>query len=365
MWRNHGEMDELAGVDFSQRIVLYQSGARSMKALVFCSVALAFVLGNASAQDTAEPVPPEPTTTRMETLVVSGNQPGPGMWRVSNGDHDLWILGTLSPLPKRMQWESGKVERLVARSQELLAQPSVTVNADVGFFGRLALIPTALRARNNPDGKPLQEHVSDALYQRWLVLKNRYLGRSKSVEKRRPIMAATMLYEKALDDNALSEKDRVWPVLRKSAKRNKVPITVPMVTIEIANPKATLKEFAKTALDDEACFATMLERLETDMGNMKARANAWAVGDVPALIALPHPDQRSVCGDAVLTTAIAEKQGMADLREQMRVRWLQAADAALLKNESTVAVMAIESLLGDNGFLVALRERGYAVVAPE
>jgi len=336
-----------------------------MKALAFCSAMLMFALGNASAQETADPVPPEPAIARMETLVVSGNQPGPGLWRVSRDDHDLWILGTVSPLPKRMQWESGKVERLVARSQELLAQPSVTVSAKVGFFARLALIPTALRARNNPDGKPLQEQVSASLYQRWLVLKKRYLGRNRSIEKRRPIMAATKLYEEALDDNKLSERTRIWSVLRKSAKRNKVTITVPMVTIEIADPKAALKEFATTTLEDEACFETTLTRLETDMENMKARANAWAVGDVQALIDLPHPDQRGVCADALLATAVAEKRGMSDLRAQLRARWIEAADAALLKNESTVAVMAVESLLGDDGILAALRERGYRVQAPE
>ncbi|PIQ38685.1 MAG: TraB/GumN family protein [Lysobacterales bacterium CG17_big_fil_post_rev_8_21_14_2_50_64_11] len=341
------------------------SGKPIMKDRLPCALCLVLGLGHAMAQDAAPPAAPEPATTRMATLVVSGKQPGPGLWRVSKDDHDLWILGTLSPLPKRMQWESGKVERLLARSQELLAQPAVTVNAKVGFFARLALIPTALRARNNPDGRPLRDQVSPSLYARWLALKQRYIGRSKSIEKRRPIMAAKALYEEALDDNTLSEKNRVWPVLVKAAKKRKLTITVPTVSIQIADAKATLKEFAKTALDDETCFATTLERLETDMDNMKARANAWAVGDVPALIALPHPDQRGACDDALLATAIAEKQGMADLREQVRTRWLQAADAALLKNESTVAVMAIESLLGDDGFLAALRERGYDVVAPE
>lgn len=335
-----------------------------MKNLAACLIALA-ALGPATAQAATEPATAVPTTTRMQTLVVSGKQPGPGLWRVSRADHDLWILGTLSPLPKRIQWESGKVERLLARSQELLGQPTVSVNAKIGFFARLGLIPTALRARNNPDGKPLKEQVSPALYARWLPLKQRYIGRSNAIEKRRPIMAATKLFAEALDDNKLSEKSRVWPVLRKVAKKHKLTITVPMVTIDIADAKATMKELAKTVLDDEACFATTLERLETDMGNMKARANAWAVGDVQTLIDLPHPDQRGVCADALLASAIAEQQGMADLREQLTARWLQAAEAALLNNESSVAVVAIESLLGDEGLLALLGERGYRVAAPE
>jgi hypothetical protein len=37
-------------------------------------------------------------------VVVSGAQPGPGLWKVAKGDHVMWVLGTQSPLPKHMQW---------------------------------------------------------------------------------------------------------------------------------------------------------------------------------------------------------------------------------------------------------------------
>src|SRR3546814_17556455 len=96
-----------------------------------------------------------------------------------------------------MQWESGKVQRLVAQAQELLAEPSVSVHAKLGFFSRLALIPTALRARNNHDGRSLQQPLSPETYQSWLVLKKRYIGRTRSVEKRRPILAANHLFAEA------------------------------------------------------------------------------------------------------------------------------------------------------------------------
>lgn len=336
-----------------------------MKSRLLCFAALVSVLGTAGAQDVAGAAAPELAPTRMETLVVSGRQPGPGLWRVSSGDHDLWILGTLSPLPKRMQWEAGKVQRLLAQAQELLAPPSVMVNAKLGFFSQLALIPTALRARNDPAGRSLQQQLPAETYQRWLVLKKRYIGRSKSVEKRRPILAANQLFDEALDDSDLSSKERVWPVLRKTAKKAKVPITSTQVTIEISDPKKTFREMAKAPIDDVACFEATLERLETDMDSMKARANAWAVGDVATLVALPHVDAERACVEAVLTTEIAARQGVSDLPEQMRQRWLQAADAALAKNASTVAVLPIENLLREDGLLAALRERGYSVVAPE
>ncbi|HEU4602733.1 MAG TPA: TraB/GumN family protein, partial [Steroidobacteraceae bacterium] len=89
----------------------------------------------------------------VEQLLVTGEQPGPGLWKVSKGDHVLWILGSSSPVPKRMQWHSKEVEEVIAESQEVIG--SVQVKIDIGFFRGLLLLPSALGARKNPDGKEL------------------------------------------------------------------------------------------------------------------------------------------------------------------------------------------------------------------
>jgi hypothetical protein len=40
--------------------------------------------------------------TELDQVLVTGEQPGPGLWKVSKDDHVLWILGTLAPLPQKM-----------------------------------------------------------------------------------------------------------------------------------------------------------------------------------------------------------------------------------------------------------------------
>ena len=42
----------------------------------------------------------------LDEVLVTGERPGPAMWKVSKGDHTLWIMGTLSPLPSKMTWRS-------------------------------------------------------------------------------------------------------------------------------------------------------------------------------------------------------------------------------------------------------------------
>ncbi len=88
----------------------------------------------------------------LETLVVTGVQPGPGLWRVSHEGNVLWILGTVSPLPAKMEWQSAEVEAVIADSQQVLLPPSVTMSAEVGLFRSLALAPSALKAMRMPMG---------------------------------------------------------------------------------------------------------------------------------------------------------------------------------------------------------------------
>src|SRR6185312_1379732 len=87
---------------------------------------LALTVLMASAPLRAAPPPPSSTNVAdLPAVLVTGVQPGPGMWRVSRDGHELWILGTLSPLPRGMTWQSREVESVIASAQEILLPPSV------------------------------------------------------------------------------------------------------------------------------------------------------------------------------------------------------------------------------------------------
>lgn len=300
----------------------------------------------------------------MDTIVVSGVQPGPGLWKVSKGDHTLWILGTLSPLPKNMTWLARDTEAIVAQSQEVIAPPSVKFNSGLGMFRTMLLIPTALKARKNPDGKTLQEVVPADLYTRWTALKARYIGRDSGVESWRPIFAAQELYEAAMRKSGLSQKGVVWPVVEKAAKKNNVPIVETKLELTIEDPKTALKEFASNSLNDTDCFAKTLTRIEGDIEAMKARGNAWAVGDMDTLRALPQDDQYKACMDALAATSVFTRLGLSELRTRVVQVWLQRAEEALNKNPVTFATLPVGKLIEAEGYLAALKAKGYVVEAP-
>lgn len=329
--------------------------------------AVLLLVSTALAQPAAhaqQAAPPAGDIRDLDTLVVTGEQPGPGMWKVVRGGHVLWILGTLSPLPKDMTWLSRDVEAAIAESEEVIAPPSVNFGTELGMLRTMMLIPTALKARKNPDGKTLQEIVPADLYARWLTLKARYIGRDGGVEKWRPIFAAQELYEAAIRQSGMTLKGVVQPVVEKTAKQHGVPIVEARVTVKIEDPKAALKEFSASALDDRECFAKTLSRIEGDLESMRARGNAWAVGDIASLRTLPQGDQYRTCLEALATTGVAKRLGFGDLRERVTATWLERAQDSLAKNRSTFATLPVSDLLERGGLLDRLREQGYTVEDP-
>ena len=80
----------------------------------------------------------------LEPIVVSGVQPGPGLWEVRRDGHVLWVLGVLSPVPKDIEWQTAEVAQRIGESRQVLDMPSAVFDADVGFFGRIALVGRAI-----------------------------------------------------------------------------------------------------------------------------------------------------------------------------------------------------------------------------
>jgi hypothetical protein len=109
----------------------------------FPKLGFSIFLGSAVIGATSTAATP-PGQAILEEVLVTGERPGPEMWRVSKGSHDLWILATLDPLPKKMFWRSRLVEKRISSSQLVLAPPDVMV--DIHFFGNPAYQDALVRA---------------------------------------------------------------------------------------------------------------------------------------------------------------------------------------------------------------------------
>jgi hypothetical protein len=332
----------------------------SSRTFLSALVALLPFLVDAQSRDDAVQEAP------LEEVLVTGQQPGPGLWKVTRPDdakgHVLWILGNYSPLPKKLSWRSTELEAVLAQSQAVLAP--VSVSASAGPLGGITLLPTLIGVRDNPGGQKLQDVVPPDLYARWLPLKARYLGRDEGVESWRPIFAAQELYRAALKQKSLVPYDGIWPAVEKLARKAKVPIVETEIELKVEKARASIKEFKTTPLDDVECFARTLQRLESDLDLMRERANAWAVGDVAQLRALAPIERASACIGVVLESSFMQQRGYGDVLVRAKSAWVAAIEQALVKYPSSVTVLAVDEILKPNGYVAELRQRGYEIQEP-
>lgn len=331
---------------------------------LLCAVLAMCLMPALAGAQTAAPAPAA-SVTELEAVTVSGVQPGPGLWQVRRGDHVLWILATLSPLPQKMQWQTGDVERAIAASQVVLGAPTVKVDTKVGFFGKLFLLPALFSARKNPDGARLVDLVSADDYAQWQAMKAKYIGRDGRVERWRPLFAALELYRKALKKSGLDSKASVTDTVRGLARRHNVPLTKVAYHVEMDDLRGAIKAFTRSGPNDLDCFHRAVTGLEAELPLIRARANAWATGDIDALRTLPPDGARQVCLDAITEAGFARQLGLNDLPARVRDTWLAAADKALAEYPQSFAMLPLEALIGPHSTLAQLQARGYTVTAPD
>jgi len=306
-----------------------------------------------SAASAQEPAAGEP----VQEIDVTGVRPGPNLWRVSRGDHVLWLLGTLDPLPKRMVWRSREVEQVIAQAQEVLPS-SPDVSASIGPISLIRLYLQYRRTQRIPEKGDLRESLPPALYARFSALKLRYDRHDRKIEEMRPMFAALRLYERAIDASDLTSRNDIEREVVRLARKHHVSIH--RTAVHLSDPRGVLTEVGEIPPAAQiACLEATLERLEDDLGPMQVRARAWALGDVDTLRRLPYPKQRAIC-----TTTVASSPRIKVLMARAASDWEAALEDALAKNRTTLATKPMYDLIGAGGTLATLRAKGYAVEGP-
>ena len=310
-----------------------------------------------------EPVTDGRILDRVE--VVAGVQPGPRLWRVRKGDHVLHVLATVSPLPSGMTWDADYVQGVIARSQEYILPPNLSISANIGLFKGLTLLPALRRTMKNPDGKTLKDVLPPALYARFSVARQRYLPRDRGIEGKRPFVAGEQLYQAALKQNGLGGRSIVTPVLNDAVKRHGLKTTTTGISLKLDDPKAAMVEVQRGHFDDVRCLRQTLDSMDRELPVVARRANAWATGDIATLRALAgKAGSDGDCLSAVTEMDFARKRGIGNVPQRLRAQWLVAAEAALSRNASTFAMMPLEQVVGPDNDLDMLRAKGYEVIEP-
>jgi uncharacterized protein YbaP (TraB family) len=262
-----------------------------------------------------------------------------------------------------VKWRSRQVEDVIAHAQEVIFGESVQPQ-NIGIFRGLLLLRSVMKLRYNPDKAVLKDLLPPERYERWLVLRKKYFDDDDGYERVRPMFIAMQLTGTAAREAGLGQEGGLARMVATTAKKHNVPVREAELKMEIADPKKAIRDFAATPRDKELeCFNETLDNLDSDLEKSKARAVAWAVGDIEVFRELPVPVSQRVCLEA-MTSAPDLQDEFTKVKDGLSDAWIWEVQKAVELNAVTLAVTSLDDVLSPTGRLARLRERGYTIEAP-
>jgi uncharacterized protein YbaP (TraB family) len=318
--------------------------------LVFACAAALLAIG-------AEPAPTPPASnapvqdwTNVEVVVVTPDHPGPAMWHVAKGQSEVWIIPTVSPTPKDLQWDSTEVQSLLKGAKGVILPP----RASLGLFeGVWFWITGGLDVLKQPEGTKLESTLPPPLKARFVAAYTRFGQESDHYEDWLGGVAALQLegdYYKFAD---FTPNRGPVSTIQSLASRAGVP----------AHPTATypamdvIKDVPKmSAAAHINCLNWALEDIDNFSAHAAAAAQAWAKGDVAGM--------KAHYSETKLDACLAQNAAYTRLRETANRDMTNAIIAALAKPGVTLAVMPMGFFLRKGGVLERLEAAGLTVTGP-
>jgi uncharacterized protein YbaP (TraB family) len=326
-----------------------RAGARRARsaAVWIISAAVLMAGGLPVAAGRADEPPPV-----IDELTVTGERTGPGMWHVHHGAANLWILGSMSPLPKGITWRSKQLEQILDSTNQIV----VPKPFEIGIARVLWLLITERDLLMVHGGKRLKDVMPPDLHARFALQRAKYKADSDKWERYRPIIAAAFLQQAAFHQVGLSTRLDLGAAVRMLAKKHHVRVE----ELKIAGVHDVLGALkTMPPATENSCVEASLVTVEKDLPRLVERARAWATGDVERIERLHEPSEVDAC-----RAALDEGAGASDLIALVRRTWLDSLEKYLRSGGVTVAVVNMDMLLEKGGLLDELRAKGYDIDSP-
>jgi uncharacterized protein YbaP (TraB family) len=288
----------------------------------------------------------------LDEIVVTAERAGPGMWHVHRGAANVWILGSISPLPRDITWRSKQVESVLESTSQVLVQKPL----EISIPRILWMLIADRKYLMIGGGKRLKDVLPPDLYRRFTAQRSNVGEDADKWERYRPIIAVAFLQRAAFHQVNLSMRLDLGAALRALAKKHGVRIE----EIKVAGVSDML-EALKTmpAATERTCVEASLTTIESGLPRLVDRAQAWAVGNVERIENLPELKDVDAC-----RTALDAGKGALDVIGRIRQTWLENIEKYLRSAGTTIAVVNLDMLLERGGLLDQLRAKGYEIDAP-
>src|SRR5580704_12527100 len=301
----------------------------------------------AAAACRADQLPPA-----LDEIVVTAERAGPGMWHVHRGDANVWILGSISPLPRDITWRSKQVESVLESTSQVLVQKPIEISVPRILWMLIADRKYLMVG----GGKKLKDVLPPELHARFAAQRSKVTDDADKWERYRPIIAVAFLQQAAFHQVNLSMRLDLGAAMRALAKKHGVRIE----EIKVAGVSDML-EALKTMppATERICVEASLSTVESGLPRLVDRAQAWSSGNVERIENMPELKQVDACRNA-----LDAGKGAVDVISRIRQTWLENIEKYLRSAGTTIAVVNLDLLLERGGLLDQLRAKGYEIDAP-
>jgi uncharacterized protein YbaP (TraB family) len=292
------------------------------------------------------------TPAPLDEIVVTAERTGPGMWHVHRGAASVWLLGSISPLPRDITWRSKQVESVLESTSQVLVQKPLEISVPRILWMLIADRKLLMVG----GGKKLKDVLPPDLHARFAAQRSKVGESADKWERYRPIIAAAFLQQAAFHQVNLSMRLDLGAALRVLAKKHGVRVE----EIKVAGVSDMLEALktmpAKTEL---TCVEASLSTVESGLPRLVERAQAWASGNVERIENMPELKEVDACRNA-----LDDGKGAVDVIGRIRQTWLDSVEKYLRSAGTTIAVVNLDLLLERGGLLDQLRAKGYEIDAP-
>src|SRR5690348_2075503 len=288
------------------------------------------------------------TDWTVETVVVTAHVPGPAFWHIRKGKSDVYILGTLGPLPRDLKWDSSQLERIMKDSRAVMLPP----RGRVGLFEGAWFLLTQGDVLRLPDGQKLEAILPPPLRQRFVAERTSLHEEAAHYEDDKPSVAGFRMEQDFVKANGLVLTEPIAKIEALASQRG-------VATRNIANYPAldVIKEVPTLSTEGNLkCLRNSLDDIDVMAAHARPAAQAWARGDLEAIKAHYSEPNALNC--------LAQSATFSKLWARSVNDTVASINDALTKSGKTVVVVNIGELLRQGGVIERLKAQGLTIEGP-
>ncbi len=271
-----------------------------------------------------------------ETDVVNAS---PALWQVKKGQGKVYLLGSFHLLPKNYQWFDGIISQSFDSSEELVMEAKMTSEATA------ALQATVMKNAFFAADDNLQNYLDRVYYDKILEQAKKLMGMDEAAtRKMKPWFLGLQISVISIMSTGMDPSSGVDKYLEVLAGKENMAIS------GLETPQDSMNALMKHPLSVQSAMLTdTLDKLEDFKSYINSYLKAWASGDSDVL-------SKTMIDDMATHQAMYQA-----LLVDRNKNWLPAIEAHINGDKTIFIVVGAAHLVGPDGIVRMLRDKGYQV----